>query len=76
MPEVPLTIDFRQLFETVPGLYVVLNPELKVIAVTDEYLRATLARREDLIGRYIFDVFPDNPEDGGSHSSEDVKDFF
>jgi PAS domain S-box-containing protein len=73
MPEAPLTIDFLHLFETLPGLYVVLNPELKVIAVTDEYLRATFARREDLMGRYLFDIFPDNPEDGGSHSSKDVK---
>ncbi|CAN5760830.1 hypothetical protein BH20ACI4_BH20ACI4_13200 [soil metagenome] len=73
MPEVPLTIDFRQLFETVPGLYVVLNPDLKVIAVTDEYLWATLVKRENLMGRYIFDVFPDNPEDGGSHNSKDVR---
>ena len=56
-------IDFRSLFESVPGLYLVLNRELTIVAVTDTYLQATMTVRDEIVGRHIFDVFPDNPAD-------------
>jgi signal transduction histidine kinase/ActR/RegA family two-component response regulator len=56
-------VDFRALFEAAPGLYLVLDPELRIVAVSDAYLAATMTRREEIMGRGIFDVFPDNPED-------------
>ena len=56
--------DFRSLFESAPGLYLVLTPDLRIAAASDAYLRATMTRREDILGCGIFDVFPDNPEDG------------
>ena len=55
--------DFRLLFETVPGLYLVLDPDLRIVAASEAYLRATMTRREEIIGREMFDVFPDNPAD-------------
>ena len=56
-------VDFRALFEGVPGLYLVLDPELRIVAASDAYLEATMTRREEIMGRGIFDVFPHNPED-------------
>jgi signal transduction histidine kinase len=55
--------DFRVLFEAAPALLLVMDPELRIVAVSDDYLEATMTRREEIIGRGIFDVFPDNPED-------------
>ena len=55
--------DFRTLFESAPGAYLVLTPELVVVAVSDAYLRATMTAREQILGRRLFDVFPDNPAD-------------
>jgi signal transduction histidine kinase len=55
--------DFRALFEAAPGLYLVLDPELRIVAASDAYLGATMTRRDQIIGRGIFEVFPDNPED-------------
>ncbi|MBZ4331206.1 ATP-binding protein [Corallococcus sp. AS-1-12] len=55
--------DFRSLFEAAPNPYLVLTPEFVIVAVTDAYLRVTRTRREDILGRVIFDVFPDNPDD-------------
>ncbi|HKH22325.1 MAG TPA: ATP-binding protein [Solirubrobacterales bacterium] len=55
--------DFQALFESAPGLYLVLDPELRIVAATDAYLKATMTRREEIIGRGIFEVFPDNPDD-------------
>lgn len=55
--------DFRALFESAPGSYLVLTPSLTIVAVSDAYLRATMVRREEILGRHLFDVFPDNPDD-------------
>ncbi len=55
--------DFKSLFESVPGLYLALLPDLTISAVSDAYLHATMTRREEILGRHLFDVFPDNPDD-------------
>lgn len=55
--------DFELLFRSVPGLCLVLTPALEIVAVSDAYLRATMTNRFDIIGRRLFDVFPDNPSD-------------
>ena len=55
--------DFKLLFESAPGLYLVLKPDFTIVAVNDAYLRGTMTRREDILGRGIFEVFPDNPND-------------
>src|SRR3954469_7501859 len=60
-----LAPDFRALFEAVPTPFLVLRPDERftIVAVSDSYLRATLTTREDLLGRGLFDAFPDNPEE-------------
>ena len=55
--------DFQALFQSTPGLYLVLAPDFTIKAVTDAYLHATMTNREDILGRGVFDVFPDNPND-------------
>ena len=55
--------DFRQLFESAPGLYLVLDPALRIVAVSDAYLAATMTERAAILGKGLFDVFPDNPDD-------------
>jgi signal transduction histidine kinase/ActR/RegA family two-component response regulator len=58
--------DFKSLFESAPGAYLVLDPELVIVAVSDAYLRATMTSREQILGRGLFEVFPDNPDDPGA----------
>ncbi|HEX4082827.1 MAG TPA: ATP-binding protein, partial [Acidimicrobiales bacterium] len=43
--------------------YLVLDPSLTIVAVSDAYLDATSTERDRVVGRYVFDVFPDNPDD-------------
>ena len=59
----PAEIHFQKLFESAPGLYLILLPDLNIAAVTKTYLQATMTRREDILGRGLFEVFPDNPGD-------------
>lgn len=63
VPQAPEPLDFRHLFESTPGLYLVLEPDLKIVAVSEAYLKATMTKRDDILGQNIFDVFPDNPDD-------------
>jgi PAS domain S-box-containing protein len=55
--------ELNSLFESLPGSYVVLTPGLKIVAVSDAYLNSTLTTREGLVGRDLFDMFPENPND-------------
>lgn len=56
-------VDFRLLFEVAPHVCLVLSPQFHIVAVSDGYLRATMTQRDEIVGRGIFDVFPDNPDD-------------
>lgn len=55
--------ELKSLFESLPGLYLVLTPEFKIVAVSDAYLKATMTTREGILGRGLFEVFPDNPDE-------------
>lgn len=55
--------ELKSLFESLPGLYLVLTPDFKIVAVSDAYLKATMTTREGILGRGIFEAFPDNPDD-------------
>lgn len=56
-------VDFRMLFESAPGCYLVLDPQMVIVAASDSYLHATMTRRGEIVGRSVFEVFPDNPDD-------------
>ncbi|MDA8264721.1 MAG: ATP-binding protein [Actinomycetota bacterium] len=63
MPARSSELDLQLLLESLPALYLVLDPDLTIVAVTDAYAAATMTTREDIVGRGLFDVFPDNPDD-------------
>jgi len=54
---------YQALFESAPGLYLVLTREFTIVAVSAAYLEATKTNRDTIVGRGIFDIFPDNPDD-------------
>jgi len=56
----------QSLFESLPGLFLILTPDLNIVAASDAYLEATMTTRDELLGRGIFDAFPDNPGDLGA----------
>jgi signal transduction histidine kinase len=41
----------------------VLDPDLVIVAASDAYLRDTLTSRAEIVGKGVFEVFPDNPAD-------------
>ncbi len=66
-------VDFRLLFESVPGLYLVLTPGLIIAAVSDAYLKATRTKRNEIMGKYIFDVFTENTTNPASTDVSNLK---
>ncbi|WP_414660325.1 PAS domain-containing sensor histidine kinase [Horticoccus sp. 23ND18S-11] len=58
--------QLRALFESLPGLFLVLRPDLTIVTATDSYLQSAMLRRDAIVGRDLFDVFPDNPNDPGA----------
>ena len=60
-----VNIDFRMLFESSPDILLVLLPDaprFTMVAATEARLAATHTTRETL-GRGLFELFPDNPDD-------------
>lgn len=57
------SVDYRLLFDSAPDSVLVLDPELRIVAVSDAYLAATMTTREHLVGKGLFEAFPGNPDD-------------
>ncbi|GHD28426.1 hypothetical protein GCM10010313_69140 [Streptomyces violarus] len=56
-------IEYAAVFQALPGMVALLTPELVYADVNEEFVRVSGRSREQLIGHYLFDVFPDNPND-------------
>lgn len=56
-------IDYAAVFRALPGMVALLTPELVYVDVNEDFERLAGRTREQLMGRYIFDVFPENPND-------------
>ena len=68
--------DFRLLFEASPDVLLVLRPDAPrytMVAATDARLRATHTTREQTIGRSLFEVFPDNPDDPDATGTSNLR---
>ena len=65
--------DFRALFESAPDLYLVLSPDLEIVAVSDAFLRATMTERPAILGRDVFEAFPDDPDDPRATGAANLK---
>lgn len=65
--------NFELLFESAPGCFLVLTPSLGIAAVSNDYLLATMTQREVIVGRALFEVFPDNPDDPGATGVRNLK---
>ncbi|GHH12041.1 PP2C family protein-serine/threonine phosphatase [Streptomyces lanatus] len=59
-------IDYEAVFQGLPGMVALLTPELVYVDANEDFQRLSGRTREQLIGRYLFDVFPDNPNDSGA----------
>lgn len=65
--------ELQSLFESLPGLYLVLKPNLQIVTASDAYLKATMTTRAGIVGRGLFEVFPDNPDDPNATGTSNLR---
>ena len=68
-------LDLQQIFDATPALLLVLapdSPRFTILAVTDAYLQATKKQRSEMLGRALFEVFPDDPDDPKPWATRDT----
>jgi PAS domain-containing protein len=63
----PEKVDYELVFQLLPGMCLVLDPGFTILAQNAEHAKATLSIARDVVGRNLFDAFPDNPD----HSAAD-----
>ena len=58
-----------------PHPYLVLRPAsiFEIVCVNDRYLAATGTKHEEIVGRGLFEVFPDNPTDPSAIGVSDLR---
>lgn len=57
-------LQFEPLFDALPSPYMVLDTELRYVAVNRAYEDAVMRSRADLVGQKLFDMFPNEGESG------------
>lgn len=65
--------DFSVLFNTSPAACMAMDIDFTIVAVTDAHLEATSAFREHILGRNIFDAFPENPDQAEADGVTNVR---
>ena len=74
--EGPFLGDFRLLFEASPDVLLVLLPDAPLytmVAATDARLLVTHTTREQTMGRPLFEVFPDNPDESDATGASNLR---
>lgn len=61
-PAVP-AFDYEAIFRSTASAYLILDTGLVIVEVNAAYLKATSRTRESVLGKHIFEAFPENPSD-------------
>ena len=72
-------LDYRAIFAAAPIAYLLVRadaPKWTILAASDEYCRITRQKRDHLIGRGTFDVFPESHGTESSHGKHNVRSSF
>lgn len=66
---------FKALFEAAPGSFLILGADERftILGASDAYLQDTMACREALVGKGVFDAFPDNPATPQAHATRNLR---
>jgi serine phosphatase RsbU (regulator of sigma subunit) len=66
-------IDYAAVFQALPGMVALLTPELVFADVNEEFLRLAGRKRERVVGRHLFEVFPDNPHNPSANGVRNLE---
>ncbi len=66
-------LDYEALFDATPTPYLLITRDLVIVGMNRARERVTGTRREDVVGRDIFEVFPDNPQDATATGVQNLR---
>ena len=66
-------VDFERLFAAVPSALLLLDVDLVIVDANEAYCTLLGRRRTDLLGRSVFELFPDNPHDAAADGVKAVR---
>jgi PAS domain S-box-containing protein len=70
MSQIP---DFEALFRVSPYPYLLMDRALNIVAANEAYMKAMGRTEASLLGRYVFDAFPENPDDPDSTNLAELR---
>lgn len=68
-----MVIDYAAVFQALPGAVALLTPGLVFEDANDAYLHQAGRTRDQVVGRYLFDAFPDNPNDPAASGARNLR---
>ncbi|MFG2267269.1 PP2C family protein-serine/threonine phosphatase [Streptomyces sp. NPDC048720] len=68
-----MAIDYAAVFQALPGAVALLTPDLVFADANLAFLRQAGRSRDQVVGRYLFDVFPDNPRDPSASGTRNLE---
>ncbi|GHB76014.1 hypothetical protein GCM10010306_082380 [Streptomyces umbrinus] len=63
---IDIDIDFAKVFQALPSPTMLLAPDLTIISANRAYVHISGRGLDELVGRFLFDVFPDSPTEEAS----------
>lgn len=66
-------VDYAAVFDALPTPYLLLDPDLTIVDANRSYLHATGRAADDVVGRHVFDAFPDDPDDPEARSTANLQ---
>src|ERR1700761_2595231 len=69
------SVDFSSIFAASPTPYLLIAPDDRwtLLAANKAYFTATMTTSAQLIGRALFDIFPDNPDDPAADGVRSIR---
>jgi PAS domain S-box-containing protein len=59
--------DFQAVFEQSTALELIMDTDLTIVAASNAFLEATKSNRNSIVGKNLFEAFPDNPDNSSSN---------
>ena len=59
----PEHVDYKLIFDAMPGMCLILDTAFRIVAQNADHAKATLSTNKNVVGKALWEVFPDNPDD-------------
>ena len=69
----PEAFDYKAVFDNSPSLIFVVDPGFRIVAQNRAHAVATLSLDKQIVGKHLFEAFPDNPADSGAEGISELR---